>query len=342
MINWRRGKGSFFSWLLILVLFSLWGIQTAYHKHEMKFIAVGTSRTLLDLTSLSIIDDIQWISYHKSSHQIVVKEAWISEALGMDLIEEIKHLLMDHEGNFQFAIHLLIRNETKTERNHTLQIRFDCELDGDIQLSSLVKYGLDGEDLIQIEGLQGKWMVLNPRGHSFIYIVESSFWTEARKLYNERYCIGFMKKILWKSNMKKNLPPEVYVSRQDFPSGTITFSCTATGFYPQSILLHWKMDIDGALQGKESSTGTLPNSDDTFYVRISLEIQPGDPGRGYACVVNHSQLDKTAVYSVPDKSPKGNLWAVALSIILAAILVISCFVVFTKWKKKNSGTTSQT
>ncbi|XP_027701939.1 major histocompatibility complex class I-related gene protein-like isoform X1 [Vombatus ursinus] len=337
MMSWRKERGLFSSWLLIVVLFALREIQTAHHKHEAKHTAVGTSRTLLDLISVGLIDDIQWASYYKSNHQITVKAAWIAEAVGTNLIEEMRRLMQNHEGDFQFVLHYLTRNDTKTERNHTLQIHCNCELDGDIQLGSLVKYGLDGEDLIQIDMLEGQWVVLNPSAHIFKSILESAFWTEVRKRYNQRYCVGAMQKILQNSSMKENLPPEVYVSRRDFPNGTISFSCTATGFYPPSILLHWKKGTDGAIWGKESSSGTLPNSDDTFYLRISLEILPGDTGTGYACVVDHSQLETPAEYPVPEKPPQWNLWPVALSIVLAAILVISCFVVFTKWKRRKSG-----
>ncbi|XP_036606040.1 hereditary hemochromatosis protein homolog [Trichosurus vulpecula] len=339
LMSWRRRRGSF--WLLILLLFALREIQTVHHKNEIKHTAVGTSQTLFDLIIVSFIDDIPWASYYKSKHQVKVKAAWMAEAVGTNFIEEIRHLTLNNEGDYQFLIQYLTTNDTKTESNHTLQIHFDCELDGDILLSSLLKYGLDGEDLIQIEGIEGQWVVLNPRAHSLKLILESPIWTEMRKHENKQYCVGAMQKILQKSSMKENLPPEVYVSRRDFPNGTIRFSCTATGFYPQSILLHWKKGSDGAIWGKESSSGTLPNSDDTFYLQISLEIQPGDTGTDYACVVDHSQLEAPAVYSVPEKPSKWNLWAVALSTLLAAILMISCFVIFTKWKKRRSGTTSE-
>ncbi|XP_068922281.1 zinc-alpha-2-glycoprotein-like [Petaurus breviceps papuanus] len=342
MLNWRRRRGSFSSWLLTLMLFALREIQTAYHKHEIKHTAVGTSQTLFDLIIASFIDDIPWASYHKSKHPMVVKAAWIAEVVGTNFLEDMRHFTLNHEGVYEFTIQYLTINDTETERNHTFQSYFSCELDGDILLSTFIKYGFDGEDLIQIEGLEAKWMVLNPRAHSLKFILESTIWTEVRKRENKRFCVGAMQKILQKSSMKENLPPEVYVSRRDFPNGTISLSCTATGFYPQSILMHWKRGIDAAIWGEESSSGTLPNSDDTFYLRISLKIPPGDTGTGYACVVDHSQLETPAVYPVPEKPSKWNLWAVALSVLLSAILMISCFVAFTKWKKRKARTTSET
>uniref|UniRef100_A0A7N4PR10 Ig-like domain-containing protein n=1 Tax=Sarcophilus harrisii TaxID=9305 RepID=A0A7N4PR10_SARHA len=304
MMNWRRESGSFSSWLLILVvLFALRGIQTGHHKNEIKHIAVGTSKTLLDLTVVALIDDIWWASYFKSNQHMVFKADWISEVLGSNLIEEMEHLLINHKEDFQFVFHYLTRNDTETEGNHTLQIQLDCELDGDIQLSSHVKYAFDGEDLIKVDELEGQWVVLNPKARNFKLIVNSPFWTEVRKRYIKRYCVGAMQKIIGNSNMKKNESPEVYVSQQDYPDGTTKLSCTATGFYPQPILLHWKKGTDGAIWGKESSSGTLPNSDDTFYLRISLEIQPGDSVTDYACIVEHSELERPVVYPGKFLSP---------------------------------------
>ncbi|XP_044515212.1 hereditary hemochromatosis protein homolog [Gracilinanus agilis] len=279
--QWK--KLSSLLWLLILGIFAQRKTQAAYHKHEMKFTAVGTSQGLLDLTG--------------------------------------HHHFLPEYSMFLFPT-----------GNHTMQLYLDCELDEDTHLSSQVKYGFDGEDFIEIDE-HGKWKVLHPLAHSFEDFYEGP---DIAKLLNKKYCIGAMMKILQKSSMKESLPPEVYVSRQEFPNGTISFSCTATGFYSQSIQMHWKKGVDGAIVGNKSSSNVLPNSDDTFYLRISLEIQPGDTGTGYACVVEHSQLETPAVYPVPEEPSEGNIWVVVLSILLAAILMITCFVIFRKWRKTYS------
>ncbi|XP_007477536.2 major histocompatibility complex class I-related gene protein-like isoform X1 [Monodelphis domestica] len=318
-------------WLLILGIFAQRKTQAAYHKHEMKFTAVGTSKGLLDLIGVAFIDGIQWASYYKSSQKIVVKPTHIYEALGENFLKDMDNEMKDQERGYHHFIQYLTRND-KTESNHTMQLYLDCELDEDTHLSSLVKYGFDGEDFIEIDE-HGKWKVLHPWAHSFEDFYEGP---DIAKLLNKKYCIGAMLKILQKSSMKESLPPEVYVSRQEFPNGTISFSCTATGFYSQSILMHWKKGVDEAILGKESSSNILPNYDDTFYCRISLEIQPGDSGTGYACVVNHSHLETPTVYPVPEKPSEGNIWVIVLSILLAAILMISCFVIFKKWRKTYS------
>uniref|UniRef100_A0A5F8H8P9 Hereditary hemochromatosis protein-like n=1 Tax=Monodelphis domestica TaxID=13616 RepID=A0A5F8H8P9_MONDO len=328
LMKWRMGRGSFSSWLLILVLFAPREILTANHKHELQFIAVGTSQGLLELSAIAFIDDIQWASYGKPLQQIKVKHAWISEALGRQFLKEMQYQMTDQEEGYHRFIQHLTRND-RSKNHRTLQFYLNCELNEDIPLKYHVKYGFDGEDFIETNE-KGKWKVLHH------WAIGSEIFFESPAVFeqfNKIYCIGVMQKILQKSSLKENRPPDMYVSHQEFPNGTITFSCTATGFYPQAIQMSWKKADNGTVVGKEDSSGILPNSDDTFYLQISLEVQPGEPRTGYACVVDHSQLEAPAVLPVHEKPTKGNIWVVVLSILIAAILLISCFVIFRKWRK---------
>uniref|UniRef100_A0A5F8GQX6 Ig-like domain-containing protein n=1 Tax=Monodelphis domestica TaxID=13616 RepID=A0A5F8GQX6_MONDO len=290
----KRESVSF--WLLILVLFPFREIQAEYHWNEVKFTAVSTDRSLLDFTGIAVIDDIQWISYYKLNHQIAVKVDWISDVLGTDFIEEMCHLIKSHERDAVSLIHFLTGNDTKTERNNTMQYILGCELDDDIKLNSKIRIGLDGETMIEFDEHQRHWVVQSPRAENLKPIVESLFWTNLRKRYVKQYCVDVVQKVIQNSTMKENMPPEVVVSRHDSPNGTITFSCLVTGFYPKFIMLIWKKANEQAIWGKESSSGTLPNADGTFYLRITLELPVGDSGAGYTCVVEHRELKKTTIY----------------------------------------------
>ncbi|XP_043844568.1 zinc-alpha-2-glycoprotein-like [Dromiciops gliroides] len=340
MGNWRRR--SFSSWMLILMLFAFRKTQAVYHWHEHKFTIVGTRYSLLYFTGVGVIDDIQWLSYDKMNHQATIKADWISDVLRTNLIEEWSHLIKIHEGDAQALIQFLTADDSKLKRNYTLQYFLGCELDDTIQLNSKVQFGLDGENMIEIDDHQENWVVLNPRAQNLKYIAESLFWTNVRKDYVKKYCVGMVQNFLRNSSMKENLPPEVYVSHHDSPNGTITLSCLATGFYPRSILLIWKKTTEQATWGKESSSGTLPNTDDTFYLQVTLELLPGDSGAGYNCVVEHSAMEKPAVYPVPVKPPKKWPWAMVISILVVFILGLSCAKVFSTWNnKKKTGMTSQ-
>ncbi|KAM9062308.1 T-cell surface glycoprotein CD1b-3-like isoform 2-T2 [Sarcophilus harrisii] len=141
---------------------------------------------------------------------------------------------------------------------------------------------------------------------------------------------------LEQNDTQSEVPPEVTVSRHDALDGTITLSCTATGFYPHSILLGWEKGNEHAPWGKQSSSGTLPNPDGTFYLQVTLEFLPGDPGTGYACVVEHTELKAAALYPVPGKPNKEKLWATALTIMIIVILVVSCALASITRKEKKA------
>ncbi|XP_043837217.1 hereditary hemochromatosis protein homolog [Dromiciops gliroides] len=342
MVNWWRRGDSVSSWILILMLFAFRETQAVHHRNELQFTKVFMNLSVSDFTVAGFIDDVQWLSYDKLNKQIIVKEVWISDALGTNFIEDMNRFMRRHEGGGYIVTYFLTGNDPNNKRNHTKQLFVGCELDDGIQLKSKARLGWDGEDMMETDDHTKHWVFLNPRAQKLKPVTESSFWTNEIELSSKKYCVGVVQNIFRNSSIKENLPPKVYVSRHDSPNGTITFSCLATGFYPRSILLIWKKTPEPAKWGKESSSGTLPNADDTFYLHVTLELLPGDSGEGYTCVVEHSELQKPAIYPVPGKPPRKWLWAIAVSILAVFILGLSCAKVFITWNKKNkTGTTSQ-
>ncbi|XP_068923416.1 class I histocompatibility antigen, F10 alpha chain-like [Petaurus breviceps papuanus] len=232
---------------------------------------------------------------------------------------------------------MLLLEATFNGESHTLQLFADCELEDDIQVDHHVHLAWDGEDLFRRDEQQGYWIFLKPLGYMLKPAVESAFLDSMRKHYMQEYCLDIMRKILRHSRIKENVPPEVTVSRHDALDGTVTLSCTATGFYPHFILLNWEKGYEHAIWGKESSSGTLPNADGTFYLKVTLELMPGNPGIGYTCVVEHRELKTPAMYPVPGKPTKEKSWAMALAIMTVVILGVSCALVFITRKEKKTG-----
>ncbi|XP_072502871.1 H-2 class I histocompatibility antigen, alpha chain-like [Notamacropus eugenii] len=330
----RRWRPFSSSWLLILEVFALRETQAAHHRHVGQFTAVSTVHSLLELNAISFVDDIEIGSYNKVHRQIMIKISWISEALGVKYITQRRNLLVDHEQHFWWAMHYFAKNETNPNRNHTGQLLADCEIDNGIKVKSHIHLIWDGEEIYRIDEEVGHWETLKPEGQIYHHVLHSPFWTDLRKRYMNLYCVDLMKKIVGYKNVRDNVPPEVTVSRHVNPEGSIILSCTATGFYPHSILLRWEKNGKLGVWGKETSSGTLPNVDATFYLHLTLELPPEDSGMGYTCVVEHSQLKTPAVYPVPEK-PTVETWVLALGIMLAVILLLSCAGAFIVWKKKN-------
>ncbi|XP_072493161.1 zinc-alpha-2-glycoprotein-like isoform X1 [Notamacropus eugenii] len=334
----RRGRWFSPVWLLILGIFALRKTQAAHHKFVGQFTAVGTStKSVWELNGIIFIDDIELGSYNNTHQQIVVKIPWVSKLMGIDYITQMRNLLVDHEQHLHWMMHYLAKNDTNPNRNHTGQLLADCEIDKDITVKSHIHLIWDGEEYYRIDEEVGHWEHLKPEFKRYHHVLDSPFWTDIRKRYMNKYCVDLMKKIVGYSSLRENVPPEVTVSRHVNPESSIILSCTATGFYPQSILLRWEKNGKLGVWGKETSTGILPNMDNTFYLQVTLQLPSEDPGMGYNCVVEHIELKTPVVYPVPQKPTRKKPWVIALGILLAVILLLSCAGAFITWKKRKSG-----
>ncbi|XP_068922301.1 hereditary hemochromatosis protein homolog [Petaurus breviceps papuanus] len=331
----QRRKGTFSPLLLILGAFAFMGIQAAHHKHEIQFTVVGTGNSLLDFTMVDFVDDIQVFFYDKQHSQLMAKEAWISQALGTKFIEKTQQKLIDHEKSFLWFLKKLRQNDTKSDKNVTLQLFIVCEPQKDKDIGNQIKIAVDGEDFCWLDEI-GQWLFFMPEAESFKPTLMSTFWANQKASYMQEYCDGIMKTILQHSG-RKNVPPDVTVLYHEAVDGTISLSCSATGFYPSSILLFWQKGSNIIAAGKESSSRTLPNADGTFYQRITIELPPGVTGTNHECVVDHIELGTQKVFPVPEKPLKKRTWTVTLSILGIVILVLSCAVAFIQGKKTNTG-----
>nr|XP_020856840.1 zinc-alpha-2-glycoprotein-like isoform X2 [Phascolarctos cinereus] len=293
-----KGKQRWFflAWLLILEAFTWRETQAVHHRHVAQFTAVTTTHSLLELKEISFMDDIEVGSYSSIHEQIIVKIPWVSKAVGVDLITEMHNLFVEHEQHISWILQYFTKNGTNHNRNHTGQLLADCEIDNDIKVKSHIHLIWDGEEYCKIDEEVGHWENVKPDFKKYQHILESLYWTNIRKRYMNQYCVDLLRKIVGYSSLRDNLPPEVTTSRHVNPEGSIILSCTATGFYPRSILLHWEMDGKLGVWGKETSSGTLPNADSTFYLQVTLKLPPEDSGMGYICVEEHIELKIPAVY----------------------------------------------
>ncbi|XP_036607168.1 zinc-alpha-2-glycoprotein-like [Trichosurus vulpecula] len=324
------------AWLLILGVFASRETEAAHHKHVGQFTAVGSPNSVLELSAINFIDDIELGYYRNINQQRIIKIPWVIKVVGIDYITQMHKLLVDHEQTLHWMMYHLGKNDTNRNRNHTGQLLADCEIDNDIKIKSHIHLIWNGEEYCRIDEEIGHWEYLKPEGKKFQGVLESPLWTNLRKHYMNEYCVDLMRKIVGYKNLKDNVPPEVTVSRHVNPKGSTILSCTATGFYPRSILLHWEKDGKLGVWGKETSSGTLPNMDNTFYLQVTLELPPEDSGMSYTCVVEHIELKTPAVYPVPEKPTREKPWALALGIVLAVILLLSCTGAFRAWKKRKS------
>lgn len=86
--------------------------------------------------------------------------------------------------------------------------------------------------------------------------------------------------------------PDVYMFASDasHDQSKLYLSCLATGFYPKHIEM--KITLNGIEIQPSNSTGVRPNDDETFQMRIGVEIRR-DEKEGYECHVLHSSQTRT-------------------------------------------------
>ncbi|XP_044516335.1 zinc-alpha-2-glycoprotein-like [Gracilinanus agilis] len=333
----RRSWRWFFSaGFLIMEVFALRKTQAVHHRHELQSTTVGTIHSVLELSAITLIDDVEVASYNKGQKQITIKIPWIPKVLGENYLTQSHNSLVKHEQDFLWPIQFLAQHDINHDRNHTVQLLAECEVYNDITVKSHIHLIWNGEESYRLDEEVGHWENINPEVKQYPYILQSPLWTNLTKYYMKVYCVDLMRKIVGYSSLKENVAPEVAVSQHVSPEGSIILSCIATGFYPRSIIMHWEKNGKLGIWGNESSSGTLPNMDSTFYLKVTLELPPEDSGAGYACVVEHSELKSPAMYSVPRKPTMNKPWILVLGIILAVILLLSCAGVFIKWKMRKT------
>ncbi|XP_029591820.1 class I histocompatibility antigen, F10 alpha chain-like [Salmo trutta] len=115
------------------------------------------------------------------------------------------------------------------------------------------------------------------------------------KGYLEKECVDWVSKFMVYGD-KEFSPPKIYVfANKAKTAGNVHLTCMATGFYPKDVIIHIKKngvhltDKDGV-----QSSVVIPNDDDAYQIRKSVEIQEADTSN-YKCYVLHGTLLKPIV-----------------------------------------------
>ncbi|XP_051830280.1 LOW QUALITY PROTEIN: major histocompatibility complex class I-related gene protein-like [Antechinus flavipes] len=330
----QRRKGIFIPWMFFLGVFALRETKAALHKLETQFTGLAITDNLPDIIFNVWVDGQLLLSYDTQNKELLIKLGWAYPPLKNKLMEKLKeHLQQGREDDLRrFSAYWMV-SYNETWEVQTTQVTVFCELDGDIQVDSRMWVGFDGETVCQLDEQSEGWVTKKSEVTRFCnYLEESVQWDKI--LVDE--CPRFLKIVLELFHLKENEPPEVTVSRHDAPDGRITLFCTARGFYPRPILLHWEKDGQMGIWGKETSSGTLPNADATFYLQLTVELELRDTGDGYACVVEHCELGVPAVYPAPGKVTRGKSWKLSLSISATTILLLVSAAAFIIWRKKDA------
>ncbi|KAM7323105.1 hypothetical protein ACRRTK_017211 [Alexandromys fortis] len=123
--------------------------------------------------------------------------------------------------------------------------------------------------------------------------------------------------------------PEVWFSSGLSPKhGHLQLVCHVSGFYPKPV---WVMWMHGEQEQNSTQTSDyLPNADETWYLRATLDVEAGKEA-GMACCVKHSSLGEQDIIC----HSRGRHFSMGIIIVLVLgvlvpICALICYVIYIK------------
>ncbi|XP_030266290.1 major histocompatibility complex class I-related gene protein-like [Sparus aurata] len=226
---------------------------------------------------------------------------------------------------------------------HVLQRVNGCEWDDETgEVKGFVKYGYDGEDLLEFDLNTSTWIALRPEA-----VTAKPIW-DANKVMREYYQTAFTQ--IYPERLKTYAEyGRSVLQRTDLPSVSLLqktpsspVSCLATGFYPHRASLVWRKDGE-ELHEEVDHGEILPNHDGTFQMSVDLNLSsvtPEDWTR-YDCVFQLSgvkediitKLEKDRIRTNEVKPSNMTVLVTAAVVVLALILIGAAgFIVYKKKK----------
>ncbi|XP_030266498.1 major histocompatibility complex class I-related gene protein-like, partial [Sparus aurata] len=244
---------------------------------------------------------------------------------------------------FKSYTNSLMRLYNQSGGVHVLQRLNGCEWDDETgEVKSFVKYGYDGEDLLEYYPNTSTWIALRPEAVTAKPIWDANkvmskyYKTAFTQIYPERLktYVDYGKSVLLRTEL-----PSVSLL-QKTPSSPV--SCLATGFYPHRASLVWRKDGE-ELHEEVDHGEILPNHDGTFQMSVDLNLSsvtPEDWTR-YDCVFQLSGVKEEIITKLEkdrirtnEVKPSNMTVLVTAAVVVPALILIGAagFIVYKKKK----------
>ncbi|XP_077779495.1 major histocompatibility complex class I-related protein 1-like [Podarcis muralis] len=228
-------------------------------------------------------------------------------------------ILHGWEQTFRANVEIVRNLYNQSKGFHTWQAMYGCELRQDGHVSGYSQFGYDGRDFVTFDKETLTWTAADTAAQ-----VTKRRWdadlaaNQRRKHFLEEICIEYLRKYLnyGKEVLLRTEAPVVKVTRKADYDGLETLVCQIYGFYPKEIDANWVKD------GEVWQEGTLrglvaPNSDGTYYLFLSVKIDP-EERESFRCRVEHDSLEKPL--DVAWEEPASNMGLIIGCIFVAVLL----------------------
>ncbi|XP_013922922.1 PREDICTED: major histocompatibility complex class I-related gene protein-like [Thamnophis sirtalis] len=265
------------------------------------------------------LDDLPIAYYDSLMGKMEPLVPWMQEA------EEERFQTL--EWVFEIDLENLSKLNHQTGGLHTWQVNLGCELKEDGSKGGFLHYGYDGKDFISFDMETLRWVIAQPQAEKIKEKWEDHpGWSQRKKIFLEKTCIEWLQR--YQSYQKEALqrldPPVGKVTRKVVDDSLEVLVCQAFGFYPKEIQATWRRDGEVCHYVTVQRNMAL-NSDGTYYVQLSIEIDPKERDR-FQCYLEHEGLQEPLVLALKEETATD--WQIVIGIGAVLILILGYGILF--------------
>ncbi|XP_026578777.1 major histocompatibility complex class I-related gene protein-like [Pseudonaja textilis] len=264
-----------------------------------------------------------FIKVHLDDHPIIRFDSltWKMEPLVPWMEEAGKEKFLIPEWMFRADLETLSKLDQEAGGLRTWQVNLGCELREDGSKGGFLCYGYDGMDFISFDKETLRWMTAQPLAQKVKEEWEEDpRWSQESKVFLEEICIAWLQRYLSykKTTLEKIEPPVGKVTHKVEDERLEVLTCQAFGFYPKEIQATWTRDGE-ACKYETLLKNVAPNSDGTYYVQLSIEIDPKERDH-FRCHLEHEGLQEPL--DLAFKEERGAMRRIPVVGIVPGIIVI--------------------
>ncbi|KAM3845114.1 major histocompatibility complex class I-related gene protein-like [Vipera latastei] len=207
-----------------------------------------------------------------------------------------KEMFLAPEWVFRADLEKLSKLDHLAGGLHTWQAVLGCELMEDGSKGGFLRYGYDGRDFISFNKETLRWVAAQPQAQKVKEEWEDKgIWSNRMKVFLEETCIEWLQRYLSYRNktLQRMEPPVGKLTCKVVNDSLETLICQAFGSYPREIQATWMRD--GEVCDYETLPRNLaPNSDGTYYVWLSIEIDPKERDH-FRCRLEHQGFQEPLI-----------------------------------------------
>lgn len=325
--------------LLLWAFPQVWGqseVQQKNYTFRCLQMSSFANRSWSRTDSVVWLGDLQTHRWTNDSDTISFTKSWSQGKFSNQQWEKLQHMFQVYRFSFTRDIQELVKMmQPHEDYPIEIQLSAGCEMYGGNATESFLRVALQGKYVVRFQGTS--WQKV-PEAPSWldlpIHVLNADQGTNemVQTLLNDT-CPQFVRGLLeaGKQDLEKQEKPVAWLSSSPNPAhGHLQLACHVSGFYPKPVWVMW-------MRGDQEQQGThrgdiLPNADETWYLRATLDVEAGEEA-GLACRVKHSSLggQDIVLHWGARQVPTGLIIS-----IVAILVVVLCAIAYCIRKKRRS------